>query len=308
MLQSGAEIHRVEDTIHRILKVSGMKTAEAFVMPTGLIVTLDDPRMDSMTVVKRIKTRGTNLSRIAEVNDISRRFCSGNISLEEAFHSLKHMKQYTYTALQKYIAQIMVAFFFAILLGGNGWDAVGAGAAGIGMVLILYLGRKIGLNDFFQLLLASAVIAVVAYLAAENPYQTIQMDIVKMEAITQETRLLCRNHIDTAEQLCSYKGSLETEMSALLQKRKELYSKSRRTSGEEKEAVKAELSDISGRLKVIRKEVRLCEGISARSDTLKEKLQTIRADEHEQQRKELMKNEHRRRSGRTNRPNELGGL
>lgn len=133
-------------------------------------------------------------------------------------------------------------------------------------------------------------------------------DLMKMEAITQETRLLCRNHIDTAEQLCSYKGSLETEMSALLQKRKELYSKSRRTSGEEKEAVKAELSDISGRLKIIRKEVRLCEGISARSDTLKEKLQTIRADEHEQQRKELMKNEHRRRSGRTNRPNELGGL
>lgn len=133
-------------------------------------------------------------------------------------------------------------------------------------------------------------------------------DLMKMEAITQETRLLCRNHIDTAEQLCSYKGSLKTEMSALLQKRKELYSKSRRTSGEEKEAVKAELSDISGRLKIIRKEVRLCEGISARSDTLKEKLQTIRADEHEQQRKELVKNEHRRRSGRTNRPNELGGL
>ena len=133
-------------------------------------------------------------------------------------------------------------------------------------------------------------------------------DLMKMEAITQETRLLCRNHIDTAEQLCSYKGSLETEMSALLQKRKELYSKSRRISGEEKEAVKAELSDISGRLKVIRKEVRLYEGIAARSDTLKEKLQTIRADEKEQQRKELMKNEHRRRSGRTNRPNELGGL
>lgn len=133
-------------------------------------------------------------------------------------------------------------------------------------------------------------------------------DLMKMEAITQETRLLCRNHIDTAEQLCSYKGSLETEMSALLQKRKELYSKSRRISGEEKEAVKAEISDISGRLKVIRKEVRLCEGISARSDTLKEKLQTIRADENEQRRKELMKNEHRRRSGRTNRPNELGGL
>lgn len=132
-------------------------------------------------------------------------------------------------------------------------------------------------------------------------------DLMKMEAITQETRLLCRNRIDTVEQLLSYKGSLETEKTDLLQKRKELYSESRRTGGEEKEAVRSQLSDISKRLSVIRKEVRLCEGIEARNAALKEKLSTIRADE-EQQRKELMTNEHRRRSGRTNRPNELGRL
>ncbi len=132
-------------------------------------------------------------------------------------------------------------------------------------------------------------------------------DLMKMEAISQETRLLCRNRIDTVEQLCSYKGTLETEMTALLQKRKELYSKSRKANGEEKEAVRSELSDISKCLSAIRKEVRLCEGIEARNDTLKEKLSTIRADER-QQRKELMTNEHRRRSSRTNRPNELGGL
>lgn len=36
-------------------------------------------------------------------------------------------------------------------------------------------------------------------------------DLMKMEAISQETRLLCRNRIDTVEQLLSYKGSLETE-------------------------------------------------------------------------------------------------
>ena len=132
-------------------------------------------------------------------------------------------------------------------------------------------------------------------------------DLMKMEAITQETRLLCRNRIDTVEQLLSYKGSLETEKTDLLQKRKELYSKSRKTGGEEKEAIRSQLSDLSKRLSVIRKEVRLCEGIEARNAALKEKLSTIRADE-EQQRKELMTNEHRRRSGRANRPNELGGI
>ena len=100
-------------------------------------------------------------------------------------------------------------------------------------------------------------------------------DLMKMEAITQETRLLCRNRIDTVEQLLSYKGSLETEKTDLLQKRKELYSKSRKTSGEEKEAIRSQLSDLSKRLSVIRKEVRLCEGIEARSDILQEKLQVI---------------------------------
>lgn len=133
-------------------------------------------------------------------------------------------------------------------------------------------------------------------------------DLMKMEAITQETRLLCRNHIDTAQQLCSYKGSLQSEIAELTEQRKELYSQSRKASGEEKEAVKARLSEISERMKFLRKEVRLCEGIEARNDALKEKLAIIRADENEQHRKELMKNEHRRRSGRTNRPNELGGL
>ena len=132
-------------------------------------------------------------------------------------------------------------------------------------------------------------------------------DLMKMEAISQETRLLCRNRIDTVEQLLSYKGSLETEKADLLQKRKELYSKSRKTGGEEKEAIRSQLSDLSKRLSVIRKEVRLCEGIEARNAALKEKLSTIRADE-EQQRKELMTNEYKRRSGRTNRPNELGGI
>ena len=132
-------------------------------------------------------------------------------------------------------------------------------------------------------------------------------DLMKMEAITQETRLLCRNRIDTVEQLLSYKGSLETEKTDLLQKRKELYSISRKTGGEEKEAIRSQLSDLSKRLSVIRKEVKLCESIEARNAALKEKLSTIRADE-EQQRKELMTNEYKRRSGRTNRPNELGRI
>ena len=52
----------------------------------------------------------------------------------------------------------------------------------------------------------------------------------------------------------------------------------------------------------------MCEGVLARSGTLKEKLEAIRADENEQKGKELMKHEHRRRSGGANRKDELGGI
>lgn len=120
-------------------------------------------------------------------------------------------------------------------------------------------------------------------------------DLMKMDAIAKETRLLCRCHIDTAEQLFSYQDSLKTEIVELTEKRKELYAKARPLKdGEEKAAVKSEISDISKRMSVIRKEVRLCDGIAARSDVLKEKLQTVRADEQKQKRKELTKNEYRR--------------
>ncbi len=101
-------------------------------------------------------------------------------------------------------------------------------------------------------------------------------------------------------------------MAALLQKAQGSFTLNpARSGGEEKEASHGQSFPIfSGRL--LRNYPKGGETVrgdfAARSDTLKEKLQTIRADEHEQQRKELMTNEHRRRSGRTDRPNELGGL
>jgi hypothetical protein len=166
-------------------------------------------------------------------------------------------------------------------------------------------------------------------------------DLIKMDAIARETRLLCRNHIDTVEQLLSYKSALETEQAEWAAKRKGLYTLSRKSTGQEKEAARAALSQITERLKTIRKEARLCENILARSDTLKEKLQTIRAEtritpqpipktlQHSTMQsnkkntagmyhyalrtqqeigKENKEYEHRRRSSRADRPNEPGRI
>lgn len=102
-----------------ILAVSGLKTRQAYVTSTGFIVTLDDPSMDSMTVVRRIPSRDTNLNRIMLVNDISREFCDGRIDLETAFRRLKHLDASQYTRKQMELANIGVASMFAIMFGGT---------------------------------------------------------------------------------------------------------------------------------------------------------------------------------------------
>ena len=124
MLQNGAEIYRVEDTIQRMLAVSGLKTAEAYVTATGIMVTLDDPKEDSMTVIKRIPSRGTDLNTVSIVNDISRKFCSGQMTLKEAFHDLKHLDSRQYTEFQKALCVFGVALFLpwcSAAPGGRLW-------------------------------------------------------------------------------------------------------------------------------------------------------------------------------------------
>ena len=89
LLESGAETWRVEDTMLRMLRMSGLKTADVLALTTGFVVTLDDPSMDSMTVMRSVESRATDLNRIHAVNQLSRDFCEGNIDLDALFHRVR---------------------------------------------------------------------------------------------------------------------------------------------------------------------------------------------------------------------------
>ena len=95
MLASGAEVYRVEDTIHRILKHSGIARADVFVVTTGIVVTIADASLPPLTLVKRVENRATNLNRIYQVNNVSREFCSGKLSVREAQERLDRIANTT---------------------------------------------------------------------------------------------------------------------------------------------------------------------------------------------------------------------
>ncbi len=119
-------------------------------------------------------------------------------------------------------------------------------------------------------------------------------DLRKLDTVSKETRLLCRCHIDTAEQLFSLRESLQKQMEELSGKRKHLRCKARSIKNEEKlSEAKEEISSLTEQIGELRKEVRLCDGIAARSGVVKEKLGKARQEKIKE--KEGRSHEHIRR-------------
>lgn len=128
-------------------------------------------------------------------------------------------------------------------------------------------------------------------------------DLRKLNAISDETRLLVRNRIDTAEQLFSYRSEIQQKTESLIADRKELYRLSRTVavkSDEEKIAeIKSQIAAVSKEITLLRKELSLCDGIAVRSGVIKEKIKAVREDENKG--KEKNDYEHIRRRSRTDR-------
>ena len=108
-------------------------------------------------------------------------------------------------------------------------------------------------------------------------------DLLKLDAITAETRLLIGHRIDTAEQLFSYRDEVNGKISALTEKRKQLYKLQRtaavKSDPEKAVEVRAQIAALSKELAALRKGVVLCDSIAERSGVIQEKIKAVREDE-----------------------------
>ena len=163
MLASGAEVYRVEDTIHRILKHSGIARADVFVVTTGIVATIADASLPPLTLVKRVENRATNLNRIYQVNNVSREFCSGKLSVGEAQERLDRIANTTlYGFWKKCIGYAATTGFFAVMFGGGPGECLVAAVVGVVLAFVLRAASNLMLNDFCQNALGSFALAVAA--------------------------------------------------------------------------------------------------------------------------------------------------
>lgn len=111
-------------------------------------------------------------------------------------------------------------------------------------------------------------------------------DLMKIDKISMETRLLARENISTIEQLFSYKESVEKEIDSLVDMRESLRRNVRKNSDEtEISKIKDKISDSTRKIRELRKEITLCDGIAERSKVIDDRLKQIQKDEEKERTK-----------------------
>ena len=96
LLQSGAEIFRVEETMKRICEHYGVRSEHVFVLSNGIFFTGGGEREHVFAKVEHIPVSGTHMDRIAAVNQLSRDIEAGKYSVDEAVKELiriQHMPE-----------------------------------------------------------------------------------------------------------------------------------------------------------------------------------------------------------------------
>lgn len=117
-------------------------------------------------------------------------------------------------------------------------------------------------------------------------------DLLKLDRISMEARLLGRENISTDRELFSYKASVEKEIGTLTDERTRLRKMLRTNlNDDEISEVRGQITSITDRLRTLRKEVALCDGIAERSKVMEQNLAQVRTDEEKFKGKEKERHE-----------------
>ena len=160
MLCSGAETYRVEDTMYHILKTAdNLEMSEVLVVMTGITASVKVKGEKVVTLVKRVESRENNLSRVVSVNDISRRYCGGELSLQAAYEELNSLKKKEYRRLSYSTATVAVCVGFSLFFGGGIWEVVSSLIVGAFLAFCIEAVRDLKVHAFIEDVFSSMGIA-----------------------------------------------------------------------------------------------------------------------------------------------------
>lgn len=166
LLQNGAEISRVEETMERICRYYGEDNADFFVLSNGIFTTGGYGTKESYAKVSHIPVNGARLDKVVAVNQLSREIEEGKYaSLEEVKEQLNTISNMPSAKnWQKILASGIGSGFFCVLTGGSIPDCMAAFIAGIVLyIYIIFVAEKY-LSKIVSNILGGAIIVMVCIL------------------------------------------------------------------------------------------------------------------------------------------------
>lgn len=164
LMESGAEIYRVEESIRRILEAYHPKSAEVFAIPNCIISSLVTPDGKPLTRMRRVPNHGTNVEQLESYNALCRSICSERPELPELKRQVEAVKRKnrSYPLWALMAAYFGATAFFSLFFQGTWRDALCAGVCGVAIGACQRFMARLGTNLFFRTIACATVSAVIA--------------------------------------------------------------------------------------------------------------------------------------------------
>lgn len=159
LLQNGAEIYRVEDSVQRLLHAYGCGEIEVFAIPSCIILNIQEGDHNYHKSA-RIKAVSSNMRKLSLINALCRDLCRETPSVDVAWQRLREiLDEPIYPAKVSYLAYGFTAFFFTLFYGGDFLDAVVAFPCGFIVKFAGAFMNRRRANVFFVNLVSSMLLS-----------------------------------------------------------------------------------------------------------------------------------------------------
>lgn len=183
LIESGAEIYRVEDTMVRLCTCfPEVQEAQSFVTTTGIMFSIT-VKGKTHTKILRVHTRGVDLNCVDKINNLSREAAVHKYTIEELQDKLKaieHGQRYSFGMTLLFGA--LGAGGFAVFFGGSYLEAICSFVIGLMIKLVSAFMERRGFHGFFTNGFAAAAGALSA-LAAHALCPSTDVDVLIISSI-----------------------------------------------------------------------------------------------------------------------------
>ena len=182
MLVSGAEVHRVEESISRMGYALGAERVDVFIITSSMVVTFHLKGSETYTQTRRITTSNTDFEKLHRLNELSRSICNEKLDENEIEKRLKEISSLKrFPVYAEIICYAIIAGAFTLFFGGNIIEAAFSFIIGAIVRTVIFFSDKVIFNKIFSKFLSSAVITLFAVL------------LVKLKFIPSEDKIIIGN-------------------------------------------------------------------------------------------------------------------